>query len=60
MSDHPVGHILYSTDGQQVAIRTIHDHPQMRWNVATSVAGARNASDDEVADWLDTPPEPSE
>lgn len=57
---HPVGTILYAPEGNQVAIRTIHDHPLMRWNVATTAAGARNATDEEVADWLDTPPEPEE
>lgn len=54
------GDIKYSPDGMQVAIRTIHDYPTMRWNVATAAAGARNASDEEVADWLDNPSEPGE
>lgn len=43
--------IRISPDGQQVAIRTIFDEPAMRWNIATAPAGARNGTDDDVADW---------
>lgn len=53
---HPVGHLKHEPETNQIAIRTIHDHPQMKWCVATSTAGARNAGDDEVADWDDLEP----
>lgn len=59
MSEYPVGHIKHDPTLNQIAIRTIHDFPSMRWCVATATAGARNAGDDEVAEWDDLyTPEP--
>jgi hypothetical protein len=55
---YPAGHLKHEPETNQVAIRTIHDHPQMRWNVATSAAGARNATDEDVEGWDDLTPEP--
>lgn len=53
MSDYPAGALKFEPTAKQVAIRTIHDFPGMQWCVATASAGARHASDEEVADWDD-------
>lgn len=53
MSGYQPGHVKHEPATQQVAIRTIHDFPGMQWCVATASAGARHASDEEVADWDD-------
>lgn len=58
MTNYQTGHIKYEPETRQVAIRSIHDNSSMRWVVATSSAGARSATDDEIAAWADlyTPP----
>ncbi len=53
MSEFPTGHVKVAPELNQIAIRTIFDHPQMKWCIATSAAGARNAGDDEVDGWDD-------
>lgn len=52
MSYQP-GHIKHHAETNQVAIRTVHEHPSMEWSVATSAAGSRHANTADVEDWDD-------
>ena len=58
-----MGHVKRNPADGAVAVRTVFDaeqFPNMVWLVITTGTGAQNASDDEVAGWVDlfVPPVP--